>query len=65
IVTTAVEDVILLQLRHLKKRKTTVSDAGGSSHPPKSLREDHETLNGASVGDKSKSVVQQLLPRAV
>ncbi|GKC33598.1 hypothetical protein Tco_1045982 [Tanacetum coccineum] len=65
VVTTTVEDVIPLQPRRLKKRKTTVSDAGGSSHPPKKLREDHETLSGASVGGKSKSVVQQLLAGAV
>ncbi|GJX75717.1 hypothetical protein Tco_0322528 [Tanacetum coccineum] len=65
VVTTAVEDVIPLQPRRLKKRKTTVSGAGGSSHPPKKLREDYETLSGASVGGKSKSVVQQLLAGAV
>ncbi|GKF42352.1 hypothetical protein Tco_0125694 [Tanacetum coccineum] len=65
VVTTAVEDVIPLQPRRPKKRKTIVSDAGGSSHPPKKLREDHETLSGASVGGKSKSVVQQLLVGAV
>ncbi|GKD81044.1 hypothetical protein Tco_1347883 [Tanacetum coccineum] len=65
VVTTAVEDVIPLQPRRPKKRKTTVSDAGGSSHPPKKLREDHGTLSGASVGGKSKSVVQQLLAGAV
>ncbi|GJY31739.1 ankyrin repeat-containing protein [Tanacetum coccineum] len=51
--------------RRLKKRKTTVSDAGRSSHPPKKLREDHETLSGASVGGKSKSMFQQLLAGAV
>ncbi|GJW44593.1 hypothetical protein Tco_0073392 [Tanacetum coccineum] len=65
VVTTTVEDVIPLLPRHLKKRKTTVSDAGKSSHPPKKLREDHETLSGASVGGKPKSVVQQLLVGAV
>ncbi|GKB75208.1 hypothetical protein Tco_0942103, partial [Tanacetum coccineum] len=45
VVNTAAADVIPLQPRRLKKRKTTVSDAGGSSHPPKKLREDHETLS--------------------
>ncbi|GKB75207.1 hypothetical protein Tco_0942102 [Tanacetum coccineum] len=65
VVTTIVEDAIPLQPRRLKKRKTTVFDAGGSSHPPKKQREDHETLSGASVGGKSKFVVQQLLTRAV
>ncbi|GKE28970.1 hypothetical protein Tco_1444354 [Tanacetum coccineum] len=42
--------MISLQSRRLKKRKITVSDAGGSSHPPKKLKEDHETLSGASMG---------------
>ncbi|GKD91093.1 hypothetical protein Tco_1366600 [Tanacetum coccineum] len=65
VVTAVVEDVIPLQPRRLKKRKTTVSDVGRSSHPLKKLREDHETLSGASVGGKSKSVVQQLLAGAV
>ncbi|GJZ11958.1 hypothetical protein Tco_0546717 [Tanacetum coccineum] len=65
VITTAVEDVIPLQPRHPKKRKTIISDAGGSSHPPKKLREDHITLSGASVGGKSKYVVQQLLAKAV
>ncbi|GKG34032.1 hypothetical protein Tco_0434191, partial [Tanacetum coccineum] len=60
-----VEDVIPLQPRHPKKIKTTISNAGGSSHPPKKLREDHETLSEASVGGKSKYVVQQLLAGAV
>ncbi|GJY81600.1 hypothetical protein Tco_0494351 [Tanacetum coccineum] len=41
VVTTAVGDVIPLQPRRPKKRKTTISDADGSSHPPKKLREDH------------------------
>ncbi|GKE26782.1 hypothetical protein Tco_1442166 [Tanacetum coccineum] len=45
-----VEDVILLQPRLHKKRKTIVADAGEPSHPPKRLREDRETLSGASVG---------------
>ncbi|GJX31984.1 hypothetical protein Tco_0241839, partial [Tanacetum coccineum] len=64
-VVTAAEDVIPLQPRRPKKIKTTVSDAGGSSHPPKKLMEDHETLSEASVGGKSKYVVQQLLVGAV
>ncbi|GKD54347.1 hypothetical protein Tco_1287734, partial [Tanacetum coccineum] len=48
-----------------KEEKTTISDASGSSHPPKKLREDHKTLSGAFVGGKSKSVVQQFLAGAV
>ncbi|GJW30822.1 hypothetical protein Tco_0047697 [Tanacetum coccineum] len=62
---TVAKDVILLQPRCQRKRKTIVSDAGGPSHPPKRLREDHETPSGASVGGKSMSAVQRLLARAV
>nr|GEW30128.1 glycerophosphodiester phosphodiesterase GDPD1, chloroplastic-like [Tanacetum cinerariifolium] len=59
------EDVIPLQPRRLKKRKTIVADAGGPSHPPKKLREDHETSSGVFVGSKSMSAVQRLFARAV
>ncbi|GJW96145.1 hypothetical protein Tco_0177953 [Tanacetum coccineum] len=36
-----VKTVIPLHPRRLKKRKTIAADAGGPSHPPKKLREDH------------------------
>ncbi|GJX96043.1 hypothetical protein Tco_0351841 [Tanacetum coccineum] len=62
---TVVEDVISLQPRRQKKRKTIVADAGGPPHPPKRLKEDHGTPSGASVGGKSMSAVQQLLAEAV
>ncbi|GJX15119.1 hypothetical protein Tco_0206877 [Tanacetum coccineum] len=38
---TIVEDAAPVQPRRQRKRKTIVSDAGGPSHPPKKLREDH------------------------
>ncbi|GJV94454.1 hypothetical protein Tco_1546031 [Tanacetum coccineum] len=41
-------EIKLNKPRRLKKRKTTVFYADGSSHPPKKLREDHGTLSGAS-----------------
>ncbi|GKE83421.1 hypothetical protein Tco_1557163, partial [Tanacetum coccineum] len=41
--------------RRQRKRKIVVPDAGGPSHPPKKLREDHETLSVTSVGGKSRS----------
>ncbi|GJY82816.1 hypothetical protein Tco_0496192 [Tanacetum coccineum] len=59
------EDVILLQPRRQRKRKTIISDAVGPSHPPKRLREDHVTPSGASIGGKSRFAVQRLLARAV
>nr|GFA70200.1 hypothetical protein [Tanacetum cinerariifolium] len=51
--------------RHQKKRKTSAAEVGGSSHPPKKLREDHETLSGHPIAGKSRSALQRLLARAV
>ncbi|GKC23523.1 hypothetical protein Tco_1025673 [Tanacetum coccineum] len=64
-VETVVEDVAPVQLRRQRKRKTVVPDAGGPSHPPKKLREDHKTLSVTSVGGKSRSAVQRLLAGAM
>nr|GEW22072.1 hypothetical protein [Tanacetum cinerariifolium] len=59
------EDVIPLQPRRLKKRKTIVADVGGPSHPPRKLREDHETSGRVFIGGKSMSAVQRLFAGAV
>ncbi|GJS01656.1 hypothetical protein Tco_0318164 [Tanacetum coccineum] len=53
------------QAKASKERKTIAADVGEPSHPPKRLREDHETPSGASVGGKSMSAVQRLLVGAV
>nr|GEY25321.1 hypothetical protein [Tanacetum cinerariifolium] len=50
---TIVEDAAPMQSRRQGKRKSMVVDASGASHPPKKLKEDHETSSGASVGDSS------------
>ncbi|GKC82762.1 hypothetical protein Tco_1138479 [Tanacetum coccineum] len=47
---TVVEVVAPVQPRRQGKRKSVVVDAGGASHPPKKLKEDHGTPSGASVG---------------
>ncbi|GJS10549.1 hypothetical protein Tco_0367345 [Tanacetum coccineum] len=62
---TVADDVIPLQQRRQRKRKTIIYDAGGPSHPPKRLREDHRTPSGASVGGKSRYAVQRLFAGAV
>ncbi|GKC09696.1 gypsy type transposase [Tanacetum coccineum] len=62
---TVVEDVALVQPKRQGKRKFVVVDAGEASHPPKKLREDHETPSGTSLGGKSMSVVKRLLDGAV
>ncbi|GJZ65339.1 hypothetical protein Tco_0622035 [Tanacetum coccineum] len=48
-----VEDVAPVQPKRQRKRKTTVSDAGEPSHPPKKLREDHGTSTGPSVAGRT------------
>ncbi|GKF65400.1 hypothetical protein Tco_0191917, partial [Tanacetum coccineum] len=59
------KDVAPLQPRCQRKRKAVVADAGGSSHPPKKLREEHGTPSGPSVAAKSRFVVHRLLAGAV
>ncbi|GJS93617.1 hypothetical protein Tco_0800585 [Tanacetum coccineum] len=49
---TVVEDVAPLPPKRQRKRKMIVSDAGGPSHPPKKLREDHRTSTGSSVAER-------------
>nr|GEX25414.1 hypothetical protein [Tanacetum cinerariifolium] len=53
------EDVAPLQPKRQRKRKIVVADAGGSSHPPQKLREDHGTPSRPSVAGKSRSAVQR------
>ncbi|GKB12020.1 hypothetical protein Tco_0845943 [Tanacetum coccineum] len=48
-----------------KEKTSVVVDAGGASHPPKKLREDHGTPSGTSVGVKSRSAIKRLLARVV
>ncbi|GJU89092.1 hypothetical protein Tco_1301515 [Tanacetum coccineum] len=48
-----------------EKRKMVVSNAGGPSHLPKKLREDHGTSTGPSVAGKSMSALQRLLAGVV
>ncbi|GKB67101.1 hypothetical protein Tco_0928513 [Tanacetum coccineum] len=60
-----VEVAAPVQPRRQAKRKSVVVDAGGASHPPKKLREDHGTPGGTSVGGKSHSAIKRLLAGAV
>ncbi|GKF38552.1 hypothetical protein Tco_0118613, partial [Tanacetum coccineum] len=54
---TVAEDVVSLQPRHQRKRKTVVVDASEASHPPKKLREDYGTPSGPSIAGKSRFVI--------
>ncbi|GJY67189.1 hypothetical protein Tco_0469427 [Tanacetum coccineum] len=61
----AKQDASPVQPKCQRKWKIIVSDAGGPSHPPKKLREDHETSTGPSVAGKSRSALQRLLAGVV
>ncbi|GKG16273.1 hypothetical protein Tco_0358596, partial [Tanacetum coccineum] len=60
-----IEVVAPVQAKRQRKRKNVAVDAGESSHPPKKVREDHETPSGTSMGGKSRSSLQWLLAGAV
>ncbi|GJU67762.1 hypothetical protein Tco_1254021 [Tanacetum coccineum] len=60
-----VEVVAPMQPRCQGKRKSVDVDVGGASHPPKKMKEDHETLGRTSVGGKSRSAIKRLLVGAV
>ncbi|GKD59242.1 hypothetical protein Tco_1296751 [Tanacetum coccineum] len=61
----AKQDASPVQPKCQRKWKIIVSDAGGPSHPPKKLMEDHETSTGPSVACKSRSALQRLIAGAV
>nr|GEV69087.1 hypothetical protein [Tanacetum cinerariifolium] len=65
VVATKQNKEISQELRHQRKRKSTIVDAGGVSHPPKKPMEDHGTSSGTSIGGKSWSALQRLLVGAV
>ncbi|GJT08454.1 hypothetical protein Tco_0842916 [Tanacetum coccineum] len=62
---TSVEDVVPLQQRRQRKRKTVGVDSGEPSYPAKKLREDHRIPGGTSVAGKSMLVIQWLLAGTV
>ncbi|GKB69036.1 hypothetical protein Tco_0930448 [Tanacetum coccineum] len=47
---TSVEVAVPVQPGHQGKRKSVAVDAGGASHPPKKMRDDHGTPGGTSIG---------------
>ncbi|GKF68459.1 hypothetical protein Tco_0198138, partial [Tanacetum coccineum] len=44
-----------------RKKRPAVTDASGSSHPPKKLRGDYNSSSGAATGGKSPLVLKELL----
>ncbi|GJR25444.1 hypothetical protein Tco_1101676 [Tanacetum coccineum] len=61
----AAENVIAERPKRPRKKRQAVTDASGSSHPPKKLRGDHETFSGAATGSKSPSVLKELLASSI
>nr|GEV90635.1 dynein regulator LIS1 [Tanacetum cinerariifolium] len=47
------ENVAAENLKRLRKKRKVVTDASGSSYPPKKLRGDNETSSGDAIGDSS------------
>ncbi|GJR65750.1 hypothetical protein Tco_0011815 [Tanacetum coccineum] len=50
----------------VQKKRRRAAGASGSDHPPKKLREDHDTSSdvGASTGGKSLAAIQELFERS-
>ncbi|GJR70565.1 hypothetical protein Tco_0016630 [Tanacetum coccineum] len=57
---TADESVTAERPKRPRKKRLVVTDASGSSHPPKKLRGDYGTSSGAATGGKSPSVLKEL-----
>ncbi|GJV83799.1 hypothetical protein Tco_1523697 [Tanacetum coccineum] len=55
------ENVVAEKPKRPRKKRQAVTDASGSSHPPKKLKGDHGTSSGAATGGKSPSVLKELL----
>ncbi|GJX83771.1 gypsy type transposase [Tanacetum coccineum] len=55
------ENVVTEKPKRPRKKRQAATVAGGSFHPPKKLRGDHETSSGAATGGKSPSVHKELL----
>ncbi|GJT01392.1 gypsy type transposase [Tanacetum coccineum] len=67
-IVTVTEDVAAItskRPRRQRKKRPAVTDASGSSHPPKKLRGDHGTSSGAATGGKSLSVLKELLASSI
>ncbi|GKD77407.1 hypothetical protein Tco_1340028, partial [Tanacetum coccineum] len=59
------ENVVTEKPKRPCKKRQTVTDASGSSHPSKKLKGDHGTSSGAATGGKSPSVLKELLESSI
>nr|GEZ47502.1 hypothetical protein [Tanacetum cinerariifolium] len=53
------EDAAPVRLRRQGKRKSVAVYTGGASHPPKKMREDHETPSGTSVAASVSTTLER------
>ncbi|GJY37759.1 hypothetical protein Tco_0424123 [Tanacetum coccineum] len=59
------ENVIAERPKRPCKKRPAVTDASGSSHPPKKLIGDYETSSGAATSGKSPSFLKELLASSI
>ncbi|GJX48778.1 hypothetical protein Tco_0273968 [Tanacetum coccineum] len=59
------KNVIAERPKRQRKKRQAVTDTSGSSHPPKKLRGDNKTSSGAATGDKSSSILKELLASSI
>nr|GEX37085.1 E3 ubiquitin-protein ligase UPL3 isoform X2 [Tanacetum cinerariifolium] len=57
----AEENVVAETFKRPHKKRKAVTDASGSSHPPKRLRGDHRASSEVAIGVKSSSALRELL----
>nr|GEX52296.1 hypothetical protein [Tanacetum cinerariifolium] len=57
----AEENVVAETFKRPRKKRQAVTDASGSSHPPKRLRGDHKASSEVAIGVKSSSALKELL----
>ncbi|GKF36441.1 hypothetical protein Tco_0113199, partial [Tanacetum coccineum] len=59
------ENVATEKPKRPQKKRQAVTDASGSSHPPKKLRSEHGTSSGAASAGKSPTILRQLLASSI
>ncbi|GKC30447.1 hypothetical protein Tco_1037741 [Tanacetum coccineum] len=59
------ETVVAKKPACYRKKRQAATDASGSTHPAKKLREDYGTSGGIATGGKSLSVIKELFKRSV
>ncbi|GKA58222.1 hypothetical protein Tco_0757410 [Tanacetum coccineum] len=61
----AAETVVAKKPTRYRKKRQAATDASGSTHPAKKLREDYGTSGGIATSGKSPSIIKELFERSV